>query len=50
MQEVISGVLHWQAQHPNIGMNVSSYLLTDTGTRLIRCCPTAKARNGLKSP
>jgi hypothetical protein len=34
MNEVVPGVLHWQAKHPNIGMEVSSYLLTDTGTAL----------------
>ncbi len=34
MEEVIPGILHWQARHPNIGIDVSSYLLTDTGTAL----------------
>jgi hypothetical protein len=34
MDEVIPGVLHWQVRHPNIGIDVSSYLLTDTGTAL----------------
>ena len=34
MEEVIPGVLHWQARHPNIGMDVSSYLLTGSGTVL----------------
>ena len=34
MDEVIPGVLHWQARHPNLGFDVSSYLLTDSGTVL----------------
>lgn len=34
MDEVIPGVLHWQARHPSIGADVSSYLLTETGTAL----------------
>jgi glyoxylase-like metal-dependent hydrolase (beta-lactamase superfamily II) len=32
VEEVIPGVLHWQARHPNIGVDVSSYLLLDSGT------------------
>jgi hypothetical protein len=32
MDEVIPGINHWQARHPNIGADVSSYLLTGTGT------------------
>ena len=34
MDEVVPGILHWQARHPNIGIHVSSYLLTDTATAL----------------
>ena len=34
MDEVIPGIVHWTARHPNIGINVDSYLLTDTGTAL----------------
>ena len=34
MDEVIPGVLHWQARHPHLGVDVSSYLLLDTGTLL----------------
>jgi hypothetical protein len=34
MDEIIPGILHWQARHPNIGADVSSYLLTDTGTAI----------------
>lgn len=50
MQEVISGVLHWQAQHPNIGMNVSSYLLTDTGTALDPLLPNCESPQWLEQP
>jgi len=34
MDEVIPGILHWKAKHPKIGADVSSYLLTDSGTAL----------------
>ena len=34
MDEVIPGILHWAARHPNIGVNVHSCLLTETGTAL----------------
>jgi len=34
MDEIIPGILHWKARHPNIGAEVSSYLLTDSATAL----------------
>jgi hypothetical protein len=34
MEEVIPGILHWRARHPNLGVDVSSYLLTDSATAL----------------
>ncbi len=34
MDEVIPGILHWQARHPRIRTDVSSYLLTDMATAL----------------
>lgn len=34
MEEVIPGILHWQARHPNLAIDVSSHLLTETGTVL----------------
>jgi len=40
MDEVLPGVLHWQARHPSIGVDVSSYLLTDTATALDPILPT----------
>lgn len=42
MDEVIPGILHWQARHPNIGIDVSSYLLTETGTALDPILPDGK--------
>ncbi|HEX2087882.1 MAG TPA: hypothetical protein VHF89_19505 [Solirubrobacteraceae bacterium] len=29
IRELAPGILHWTAQHPNIGIDVSSYLLTE---------------------
>jgi hypothetical protein len=34
MEEVVPGILHWKARHPKIGADVSSYLLTGSGTLL----------------
>jgi hypothetical protein len=34
MNEVIPGILHWQARHPNIGVDVSSYLIVDSETAI----------------
>ena len=34
MNDVIPGILHWQARHPNIGVDVSCYLIVDSGTAL----------------
>ncbi len=34
MDEVVPGILHWQVRHPNIGIEVSSYLLSATATAL----------------
>jgi hypothetical protein len=32
--EIVPGVVHWTARHPKIGIDVSSYLLVDTGILL----------------
>lgn len=32
MQELVPGVFHWKAVHPNLGAEVSSYYLLATGT------------------
>jgi glyoxylase-like metal-dependent hydrolase (beta-lactamase superfamily II) len=34
MDEILPGVWHWSARHPNIGMRVSSYYLEDAGAVL----------------
>jgi len=34
VDEVMPGILHWRARHPGIGIEVSSFLLTDTSTAL----------------
>lgn len=47
MNEVIPGVLHWQTRHPNIGMDVSSYLLTDSGTALDPLLPAGEGPDWL---
>ena len=47
MDEVIAGILHWQARHPNIGIDVSSYLLTDTATALDPLLPEGEGRDWL---
>ena len=31
MNEIVHGVVHWKARHPNIGAEVSSYYLVDHG-------------------
>ena len=33
-RQLVPGVVHWTARHPNIGIEVSSYLLTDSGVLL----------------
>jgi hypothetical protein len=45
MNEVIPGILHWQARHPNIGVDVSSYLLLDSGTLLDPMLPEGAGRD-----
>src|SRR4051794_17744848 len=30
MREILDGVLHWKAKHPDIGMDVSSYWFRDS--------------------
>jgi hypothetical protein len=32
LRELGSGIWHWTARHPNIGVDVSSYLVADSGT------------------
>ena len=47
MDEVIPGILHWQARHPKIGIDVSSYLLTDSGTALDPILPDGEGPDWL---
>ena len=47
MDEVIPGILHWQARHPNLGIDVSSYLLTDTATALDPILPEGEGAEWL---
>jgi hypothetical protein len=50
MNEVIPGILHWQARHPNIGVDVSSYLLLDSGTLLDPMLPEGAGRDWIGHP
>lgn len=50
MEEIVPGILHWQARHPNIGANVSSYLLTDSGTALDPILPEGEGPDWLGRP
>jgi hypothetical protein len=43
VDEVIPGILHWRARHPGIGVDVSSYLLTDTATALDPILPEGES-------
>src|SRR5215210_7742239 len=47
MDEVVPGILHWKARHPSIGIQVSSYLLTDTGTALDPILPEGEGSDWL---
>jgi hypothetical protein len=47
MDEVIPGILHWHARHPKIGIEVSSYLLTDTATALDPILPEGEGPDWL---
>jgi hypothetical protein len=50
LREVVPGVLHWQAPHPNLGVDVSSYLLTDSGTLLDPMLPEGEGPESLGHP
>ena len=34
MEEIVPGVLHWTARHPELGIDVSSHLVTASGTAI----------------
>jgi hypothetical protein len=50
VDEVIPGILHWKAPHPKIGIEVSSYLLTDTGTALDPILPDGEGSDWIGQP
>lgn len=50
MQEVIPGILHWQARHPRIGVDVSSYLLLDSGTLIDPILPEGAGPDWIGHP
>ena len=50
MNEVIPGILHWQARHPRIGADVSSYLLRDSGTLLDPQLPEGEGPDWIGQP
>ena len=47
MDDVIPGILHWKAKHPNIGVDVSSYLLTHSATALDPMLPEGEGPDWL---
>ncbi len=50
MNEVIPGILHWQATHPSIGVDVSSFLLTDSGTAIDPILPEGEGPEWIGHP
>jgi hypothetical protein len=48
MDDVIPGILHWKAKHPNIGADVSSYLLSGSGTALDPLLPEEGRPDGIE--
>src|SRR5687768_4841389 len=50
MEEVIPGILYWRARHPNLGIDVSSYLLTDSGTALDPMLPEGEGAEWIGHP
>ena len=50
LTEVIPGILHWQARHPRIGVDVSSYLLVESGTAIDPLLPEDEGPKWLGHP
>jgi hypothetical protein len=51
MDEVTPGILHWKAPHPKLGgMDVSSYLLTDSGIALDPMLPEGEGADWIGHP
>jgi hypothetical protein len=40
IRQLLPGVVHWKSTHPRIGIDVSSYLLTETGVAFDPLVPT----------
>ena len=47
---MVPGILHWTARHPRIGVEVSSYLLTDSGTALDPLLPEGQGPDWIGRP
>jgi hypothetical protein len=50
MEEVVPGILHWEARHPVLGINVDSYLLTETGTAIDPLLPEGMGPDWIEHP
>jgi hypothetical protein len=50
MDQVIPGILHWKAHHPNIGADVSSYLLSESGTAVDPILPEGEDAGWIGQP
>jgi glyoxylase-like metal-dependent hydrolase (beta-lactamase superfamily II) len=50
MDELLPGIFHWQTRHPNIGAEVSSYLLADSGTLLDPLLPEGEGPDWVGRP
>ena len=48
MDEIVPGILGWSAPHPNLGADVSSYLLTDSGLALDPMLPEGEGSGWLE--
>ena len=46
MQEVLQGIWHWTADHPNLGIVVSSYWLEEGGVLIDPLVPQGRASSG----
>jgi hypothetical protein len=47
VDEILPGVLHWKTRHPEIGLDVSSYLLTESGIAIDPLLPEGQGADWL---
>ena len=47
MEELLPGVLHWTTRHPEIGIDVGSHLLTESGTAIDPLLPEGEGPDWL---